>query len=95
MATIGYGRVSTRDQNPDSQRYALAQARCDRTFIDHGVSGTKASRPELDKCLAFLRPADTLVITRLDRLGRSVANLVRLGNDLRGRGIQLRVIEQA
>ncbi len=94
MSTIGYGRVSTRDQNPDSQRDALARAGCDRTFIDHGVSGTKASRPELDKCLAFLRPGDVLVITRLDRLGRSLGDLIRIANDLRIRGIDLLVTEQ-
>jgi DNA invertase Pin-like site-specific DNA recombinase len=95
MAVIGYGRVSTADQNPDSQRDALAKAGCAETFVDHGVSGTKASRPELDKCLAYLRPGDVLVITRLDRLGRSLGDLIRVANDLRTRGIDLLVTEQS
>jgi DNA invertase Pin-like site-specific DNA recombinase len=94
MTKIGYGRVSTRDQHPESQQDTLSASGCEQTFIDHGVSGTKASRPQLDKCLAFLRPGDTLVITRLDRLGRSLANLIALVHDLGERGIDLQVTEQ-
>jgi DNA invertase Pin-like site-specific DNA recombinase len=62
---IGYGRVSTTDQNPDAQRDALAAAGCEQIFID------KASRPELEKALLVAnRPGDQLVVTKLDRLVR-------------------------
>jgi DNA invertase Pin-like site-specific DNA recombinase len=94
LARIGYGRVSTRDQNPDSQRDALAEAGCDRMFIDHGRSGKLASRPELDKCMKALQPGDTLVITRLSRAARSLRNLLVLTEELRERDIGLRVLKQ-
>lgn len=66
MSRIGYGRVSTRDQNPDSQRDALTAAGCDRIFIDK-ASGKIDRRPELDKALDYVRPGDVFVITRLSR----------------------------
>lgn len=67
---IGYGRVSTHDQNPDGQHEALKAAGYERVFIDH-ASGTLASRhPELDNALLVARPGDELVVTKLDRLGR-------------------------
>src|SRR5258708_23157658 len=94
VALIGSGRVSTRDQNPDSQRDALTEAGCDRIFIDHGRSGKLASRPELDKCLKALEPGDTLVITRLSRAARSLRNLLVMTEDLRERGIGLKVLKQ-
>lgn len=94
MSRVGYGRVSTKDQHVASQQDALRQAGCDPIFIDEGVSGVKASRPELDKAIAYLRKDDVLVITRLDRLGRSVANLVQLLEKLRTNGVQLVVTEQ-
>lgn len=93
---IGYARVSTADQNPDHQTDALARAGVDpaNIYLDH-ASGAKASRPELDKALASAnRAGDQLVITRLDRLGRSVLHLVTLGAALRERGVGLRVLEQ-
>jgi DNA invertase Pin-like site-specific DNA recombinase len=65
---IGYARVSTREQNSISQRQLLAEAGCEEIYIDEGVSGKSASRPELDKALGRLRRGDTLVITRLSRL---------------------------
>src|ERR1700761_1573521 len=68
---IGYGRVSTRDQNPDSQLDALQAAGCDEIYIDR-ASGKLASRPEFDKALGRLRPGDTFVITRLSRAMRSL-----------------------
>ncbi|MET8509797.1 recombinase family protein [Streptomyces sp. NPDC004787] len=92
---FGYARVSTTDQNPDHQIDALLRhgvERCD-IHIDT-ASGAKASRPKLDLVLQLLRPGDTLKITRLDRLSRSVLHLVTLGADLRERGIGLHVIEQ-
>lgn len=93
---IGYARVSTAGQNPDHQTDALARAGVDppNIYLDH-ASGAKASRPEVDKALASAnRAGDHLVITRLDRLGRSVLHLVTLGAALRERGVGLRVLEQ-
>jgi DNA invertase Pin-like site-specific DNA recombinase len=69
MAKIGYARVSTLDQHPGMQVEALKAAGCEEVFTDHGVSGTKASRPELDRCLSYLRTGNQLVVWRLDRLG--------------------------
>jgi len=91
---IGYGRVSTRDQNPDSQRDALQAAGCDEIFIDTGASGKLASRPELDRALARLRPGDTLVITRLSRAMRSLRHLLELAADLGDRKVHLQVLRQ-
>lgn len=90
---VGYGRVSTRDQNPEAQRDALAAAGCDQIFIDT-ASGKLASRPELDKALVVVRDGDQLVITKLDRLGRSLKNLIEVSEDLRARGIGLVVLDQ-
>ena len=91
MTRIGYGRVSTTDQHARAQLDALLEAGCDPDliFIDNGVSGIKASRPQLDKMLARLRKGDTVVITRLDRLGRSVKNLVELVDRLGKLGVDL------
>jgi DNA invertase Pin-like site-specific DNA recombinase len=83
---IGYGRVSTRDQNPAAQRDALAAAGCAQVFIDK-ASGKLASRPELDKALMVARPGDQLVVTKLDRLGRSLGHLISLSKGLQERGV--------
>jgi DNA invertase Pin-like site-specific DNA recombinase len=95
MTDCGYGRVSTRDQNPDSQRDALLEAGCaeQNIHIDK-ASGKLASRPELDKVLALLQPGDTLVITRLSRMARSLRNLLNLTEQLDERGVSLRVLKQ-
>ena len=91
---IGYGRVSTRDQNPDSQHDALAAANCDEIFIDN-ASGKLASRPDLDKALLVAKRAgDKLVITKLDRLGRSLEHLIALSRELQARGVDLVVLDQ-
>jgi DNA invertase Pin-like site-specific DNA recombinase len=92
---IGYGRVSTPEQNPDHQIDALRRAGVagEDIHIDT-ASGAKASHPELDTALKRVRAGDQLVITRLDRLGRSVLHLVTLGAQLRERGVGLRVLEQ-
>jgi Resolvase, N terminal domain len=71
---IGYGRVSTRDQNPDGQRDALAAAGCDEVLVDK-ASGTLARQPALDQVLLVARAGDQVVITKLDRLGRSLGTL--------------------
>lgn len=96
MSRIGYGRVSTSDQRPRAQLDALIEAGCDSElcFIDNGVSGVKAHRPELDRMLVVLRKGDVVVITRLDRLGRSVQNLVELVDRFRKMGVELVVLTQ-
>jgi len=92
---VGYARVSTTEQNPDHQTDALARAGVARgdIHVDH-ASGAKASRPQLDLVLRLLRDGDVLVVTRLDRLGRSVLHLVTLGAQLRDHGVGLKVVEQ-
>lgn len=91
---IGYARVSTRAQDADRQITDLlgAGVRRDDLYTDQGVSGARASRPGFDKALEALQEGDTLVITTLDRLGRSTANMLELAKVLRERGIGLRVL---
>ena len=92
---FGYARVSSADQNPAYQIDALARAGIEagNIHIDH-AGGAKASCPQLDAVLARMRGGDTLVNTRLDRLGCSVLHLITLGAELRERGIGLKVLEQ-
>lgn len=91
---IGYARVSTRAQDTDRQEQDLLAAgvRRDDLYVDHGVSGGRADRPGLAKALAALHDGDTLVITTLDRLGRSTANMLKLADDLKSAGVALRVL---
>ncbi|WP_353649193.1 recombinase family protein [Nakamurella sp. A5-74] len=91
---IGYGRVSTRDQHPEAQHDALTAAGCDQIFIDH-ASGKLARRPQLEQALAVAgRQGDQLVITKLDRLGRSLEHLIDLSHDLNTRAVDLVVLDQ-
>ena len=83
---IGYARVSTRDQNLDLQTAALRAVGCDRIF-EETMSGSKRERPELKRALDHLRAGDTLVVWKLDRLGRSVKDLVELVGELEARGV--------
>ena len=96
MAKIGYARVSTADQHPEAQRERLAQAGCepDLIFTDQGASGALASRPEWDRCRAQLRKGDVLVVTKLDRVGRSIRNLIDVTAELAERGVDLVVLDQ-
>lgn len=91
---IGYARVSTRQQSTDRQEADLLDTgvRSDDLYIDHGVSGVRASRPRFDQALGALQPGDTLVITTLDRLGRSTQNMLAFAEQLRSRGAGLRVL---
>jgi len=91
---IGYARLSTQDQNLDLQREALTKAGCEKVFEDK-VSGARAERPGLAKTLEMLRAGDILVVWKLDRLGRSVKQLVDLVGDLRKQGIQFKSLTDA
>ena len=84
---IGYARVSTADQRIDLQLDALEKAECERVFQDV-ASGGNLERAALDEAIAYAREGDTLVVWRLDRLGRSVRDLVNLVNDLQEQGVQ-------
>jgi DNA invertase Pin-like site-specific DNA recombinase len=91
---IGYARVSTRQQTTDRQETDLLGAgiRRDDLYVDRGVSGARASRPQFDRALDALHEGDTLVITTLDRLGRSTQNMLAFADGLKARGAGLRVL---
>lgn len=90
----GYARVSTGDQTTNLQQDALEKAGCDRIFIDV-ASGAKAHRPELDHMLDLLREGDTVVVWKLDRLGRSMQNLVDLMTTFDQKGVQFRSLTES
>ena len=83
---IGYARVSTREQNLDMQIEALKAAGCEKIFSEK-LSGRIGSRPELDACLSFIRQGDTLIVYKLDRLGRSLRNILMLLDGFKDKGI--------
>ncbi|MDQ2710417.1 MAG: recombinase family protein, partial [Actinomycetota bacterium] len=85
-ANLGYARVSSADQNPRLQLDALAAADCLKVFTDR-ASGTKADRPQWNACLAELRAGDTLIIWRIDRLGRNLRDLIDIVTTLQTRGV--------
>lgn len=91
---IGYARVSTRGQDEDRQLADLRAAgvRADDLYVDHGVSGGKTSRPAWDRAQAALEVRDTLVVTTLDRMGRSTMDLLTVAAGLQERGVNLRVL---
>ena len=91
---IGYARVSTLDQHLDLQIDALTQAGCHRLFDDK-ISGSRAERPGLAKALDMLREGDTLVVWKLDRLGRSVKHLVDLVGQLHQQGVHFKSLTDA
>ncbi|MCY7286829.1 MAG: recombinase family protein [Cryobacterium sp.] len=86
---IGYARVSTHDQNLTLQHQALTAAGCQKTF-DDTISGTRTDRPGLTKALEQLRPGDTFVVWKLDRLGRTVKNLITFTEQLHHDGVGFR-----
>lgn len=92
--TFGYARVSTAGQDEALQLDALKKAGCDRIFTDH-ASGATSSRPALDELLGMARRGDTLVIWRLDRLGRSLRHLLEMVGDLEERGVALRSLTES
>ena len=91
---IGYARVSTDDQNLDLQTAALTAAGCERVFTET-ASGAKADRPALAEALAFMRDGDTLVVWKLDRLARSLRQLLETIERLDDAGVQFRSLTEA
>ena len=90
---IGYARVSTGLQNLNLQEYQLNQYGCEKIFSDH-ISGSKSKRPGLDKAIEFARAGDTIVVWRLDRLGRNMEDLITLVNELNNRGVSFHSLEE-
>jgi len=91
---IGYARVSTQDQHPELQVDALKAAGCEQVFHEK-ITGKLAERPELDACLRTLRKGDTLIVWKLDRLGRSLKNLVEVIHTLEQRGVAFRSLTES
>ena len=90
---IGYARVSTGLQNLNLQEDRLNQYGCEKIFSDH-ISGAKSKRPGLDKAIEFARSGDTIVVWRLDRLGRNMEDLITLVNELNNRGVSFHSLEE-
>ncbi len=90
---MGYARVSTLEQDESLQHDALTAAGCQRIFVDK-ASGRLESRPALDAMLEHLRPGDTVVVWRLDRLGRSLRHLIDIFGDLEQRGVTVRSLTE-
>lgn len=90
---VGYARVSTEEQNVNLQFDALRQVGCEKLFKDE-MSGIKSERPGLSAALAFVRPGDTLVVWRLDRLGRSLKDLIQRVEELKARGVEFRSLHE-
>jgi len=90
MTSLGYARVSTMDQNTELQIRELEAAGCERIYRDQGISGTKTSRPELDKMLDRLSHGDEVVVWKLDRLGRNTRHLLELLDGFTESGIKFR-----
>ena len=90
---IGYARISTTDQTVALQRDALLAAGCDKLFTDT-ASGSKTDRPGLTETLGFARAGDTIVVWRLDRLGRSLAHLIETVKDMQERGVHFKSLQE-
>jgi len=92
---IGYARVSSQDQNPDLQLDALHKAGCEQIFVEKVTGTGKKARPEWEACNRILRKDDTLVVWRLDRLGRSLKDLVEIMQSLEDRGVGFRSLTES
>src|SRR4029453_6391138 len=91
---IGYCRVSTDEENPDMQLAALQRARCRKIFTDT-ATGAHVKRPALAQCLKALKAGDVLVVWKLDRLGRSLRDLITLLDDLKGQGVKFKSLTES
>ncbi|MGO9370652.1 MAG: recombinase family protein [Syntrophobacteraceae bacterium] len=89
---IGYARVSTEDQNPDLQLTALKRPGCGKIFTDK-ATGANVKRPALEKCLKALKAGDVLTVWKLDRVGRSLRDLIALLDGLKARGVAFLVAD--
>lgn len=94
MALIGYARVSTGDQSTDIQKEALRAAGCEVIRCENVSGRSRDGRTELGTILDFIRPGDTLVVTKLDRLGRSTRDVLNIVHELETRGAALRILDR-
>ena len=94
MAIVGYARVSTSEQSLEIQHEALKKAQCKKVFSEKASGNTKEGREKLQECLNYLREGDTLVITRVDRLARSILDLQKISKQLNESGIKLKATDQ-
>lgn len=94
MTTVGYARVSTRDQNPAAQKAELDAAGAARVFVDHGESSRVQDRPQWLACLDYLRAGDTLLVRRLDRIAGSEKMAIETINELAERGINIKSLTE-
>jgi DNA invertase Pin-like site-specific DNA recombinase len=92
--TVGYARVSSTGQSLDVQLEQLTAYGCTKVFAEKRSGRQADSRPELQACLSFIREGDTLVITKLDRMARSVLDLAKIADQLRQKGVALKVLNQ-
>lgn len=91
---VGYVRVSKREQNPDLQRRELTSAGCERIFEER-ISSREQTRPQLEAALDYCRDGDVLVVWKLDRLGRSIKELIELVNELKDRGVGFKSLRES
>jgi DNA invertase Pin-like site-specific DNA recombinase len=94
IMNVGYARVSTQDQNLELQLDALAKANCEQTFQEK-ITGKSKDRPELNICLKMLRAGDVLVVWKLDRLARSLKDLVEIISELEAKGIGFKSLTES
>ena len=94
MSIVGYARVSTTQQSLDIQLSTLKKAKCKKIFSEKASGNTKKGREKLQECLNYLREGDTLVVTRVDRLARSILDLQKISKQLKNSGIKLKATEQ-
>jgi len=94
MSRVGYARVSSSDQDLTIQHRALRSAECKKIFSEKKSASQQEGRIQLDACLSYLREGDTLIVTRIDRLSRSLRDLQNMAHDLKENGINLKATEQ-
>lgn len=94
MIKLGYARVSTYEQNLDLQTDALQKEGCKQIFTDK-ISGTKANKPNFEKLMEYARQGDTIVVWKLDRLGRSTVKLIEFMEELKKKGIHLKSLNES
>lgn len=91
---VGYARVSKREQNPEAQEAELRAAGVERVFVDHGESSRVKDRPQWLACLDYLRPGDTLMVRRLDRIAGSETMAIQTINELHERGVNIKSLTE-